>query len=95
MKEFDQCPGCNKDLLLENPDQENGLHCLDCGYSCQATEPSPDLQLSGREMEKLSYWRTRCLAAESVIESIDTQNEEMFASVQQVWLAIKNEDEPA
>lgn len=96
MKEFDQCPGCNQDLLLEDPEQENGLHCLNCGYICQATEPSPDTPLSlGSEMEKLAYWRSRCKAAESVIESIETENGEMFATVQQVWQAIKEEGEPA
>ena len=94
MKEFDQCPGCNEDLLLEDPKQENGLQCLGCGYTCQATEPSPDPLATGTEMEKLAYWQSRCKAAESVIESIETKNEEMFATVSQVWQAIKNEGEP-
>jgi len=94
MKEFDQCPGCNEDLLLEDPDQDNGLHCLGCGYTYQATEASPDVLSTGTEMEKLAYWRSRCKAAEGVIESIETKNEEMFATVQQVWQAIKDEGEP-
>lgn len=96
MKEFDRCPRCNEDLLLEDPDsQDKGLRCLGCGYTCQATEASPDVLLTSKKMEKLAYWQSRCKAAEGVIESIETKNDEMFATVQQVWLAIKEEGEPA
>ena len=98
MKEFDQCPGCKEDLLLEDPDSKgNGLRCLECGYTCQATKTqafSSDGVLSNKENEKIAYWKRRCNAAESVIESITTENNEMYFIVHQAWLEIIEDGEP-
>ena len=96
MKEFDQCPGCMEDLLLEDPKNENGLHCLGCGYTCQADDAGPQGAAPDvSDMEKLVYWRNRCKAAEVVIESIENKNEDGFVTARQVWNAIKEEGEPA
>lgn len=98
MKEFDQCPGCREDLLLEDPDKTGkGLRCLECGYTCQITESqavNSSGGLSTSDNEKAAYWKRRCEAAESVIDSIHTKNEGMYFIVSQDWLAIKEEGEP-
>lgn len=98
MKEFDQCPGCKEDLLLEAPNTDGkGLRCLGCGYTCQVSEPqamSTNGVLSDQENEKIEYWKRRCNAAENVIESINTKDEGMYFIVHQAWLEIKEVGEP-
>ena len=98
MKEFDQCPGCKVDLLLEDPDSKGkGLKCLECGYTCLATKPqtvSSNAVLSNKVNDKIDYWKRRCKAAESVIESINTKNEGMYFIAHQAWFEIKEDGEP-
>ena len=90
MKEFDQCPGCKTDLLLENPESENNeLRCLGCGYTCQPTEASPDARLPRRFEETTEYWQRRCAAAENALESMELSPEQKHAAAYQDWLAIK------
>lgn len=97
MQEFDQCPGCKEDLLLEAPDtQGKGLRCLGCGYTCEATGAgavTPSCATANQESE--AYWKGRCEAAESVIEAVNTKNEAMYLVVHQAWLDIKEGGEPA
>ncbi|MDH5524637.1 MAG: hypothetical protein OEY01_11690, partial [Desulfobulbaceae bacterium] len=92
MNEFDQCPGCNQGLLLDTPDN-NGLRCLDCGYTCQAS--SEPAVISEQEPDKLAYWQRRCEAAEKVIEAITANNEGGYLITRQAWLALKEDGEPA
>ena len=99
MQEFDHCPECKKDLLLEHlGNKDNEISCLECGYSCQSTEhqdSNSNGALTITENEKIAYWQSRCKAAESVIESINTKNDAMYLVVQQAWLEIKENGEPA
>ncbi|MDH5297818.1 MAG: hypothetical protein OEV91_02240 [Desulfobulbaceae bacterium] len=99
MQEFDQCPGCKEDLLLEDPESNgSGLKCLGCGYACQAGDPQAagsTGESAGGASETIAYWKRRCQAAESVIESIDIKNEELHLIARQTWLVIKEEGEPA
>lgn len=99
MNEFDPCPECKEDLLLEDPDSNGkGLKCLECGYACQATESQDDDSskgvLPGKENEKTAYWKRRCEAAENVIEAVTTKNEEVFFTAHQAWFAVKEDGEP-
>ena len=97
MQEFDPCPACREDLLLEDPDNNgNGLKCNECGYTCEATEPEPDSFSDNDllETQKRAYWKRRCEAAEKVIESINAENEGILFMAKQTWLEIKNEEEP-
>ena len=98
MKKFDQCPECKEDLLTGAPDnKDKGLRCLECGYTCLATEPhavSSNGVLSNKANDKIDYWKRRCNAAESVIESINTKNEGMHFVAHQAWLEIKEDGEP-
>lgn len=90
MKEFDQCPGCQEDLLLAHSKNEsNELSCLGCGYTCQATEASPDPALVGKINANSDYWQRRCEAAENIIEAINANDDETHATAYQAWLAIK------
>ena len=98
MKEFDYCPGCKAGLLLEAPDTDGkGLRCLDCGYTCETSEPQGGTLTgvrSEKEGERLAYWQRRCEAAESVIASRNIQDAGGDLSVYQAWLAVKAEGEP-
>ncbi len=98
MNEFDPCPGCNGGILLEDSDsEEKGLKCLDCGYTCLPPEHqavNSNEVLSNKRNEKIDYWKRRCEAAESVIESINTKSEAMSLIAHQSWLEIKEDGEP-
>lgn len=97
MKKFDQCPGCKEDLLTGDPaNKDKGLRCLECGYTCLATEShvvSSNGVVASEANSKIDYWKRRCQAAENVIESVDTKNEGMYFVTHQAWLEIKKDGE--
>lgn len=99
MNEFDPCPGCKIDLLLEDPDSEGkGLKCLECGYTCLADEPqavSSKTESSDNLNDKADYWKRRCEAAERVIESINSQDKAKYFIAHKAWSELKEDGEPA
>lgn len=98
MNEFEPCPECKIDLLLEDPESEGkGLKCLECGYTCLATEPQAisSSEVSSNKLdEKVDYWKRRCEAAERVIESLNTNNEGLYFITHKAWFEIKEDGEP-